>query len=126
MGWGWGGEDRECRAEWQLPGVNLPDKAPKTEGSDPTPSQEAPGAAHSLATGLANHRLRLPQTGASLLSAPCSLASDISFTCLLLPPLPDVLECGLDDEVFPRCLREGVFLSLPLGVTQNSVARTLG
>jgi hypothetical protein len=78
-------------------------QAPKTEGSDPTPSQEAPGAAHSMATGLANHRLGyLPQTGASLLQASsCSLASDISFVCLLLQPQPavgSVLDCGLDTE----------------------------
>lgn len=75
-----------------------------------------PGAAHRLATGLANHRLGyLPQTGASLLPASCSLTSDISFICLLLPPQPavgSVLDCGLDtqatEEVCPKCLGEGV------------------
>lgn len=104
-----GGWDRESAAEWHFPELAWPffAQAPKAEASDPDPSQRAPGAAHSLAAWLANHRLGyLPQTGASLLLASCPLASCAPrLLSVLLGCAPEAEV--MDNKALPRCLRAG-------------------
>lgn len=124
-----GGWDRESAAEWHFPELAWPffAQAPKAEESDPDPSQRAPGAAHSLAAWLANHRLGyLPQTGASLLPASCPLAScapRLLSVLLGCAPEAEVMDNKQGSPQVPQSRYPTLFVP---SVTQSSVARTLG